>query len=575
MKVNLDNPYDSCDNNHMDLVLFMKELDRLHSRVDEFCNLAGERIATQPDELLEQALENLQTSIVELLTAEEELKNQNETLLETRQALDEERQRYQDLFDFAPGGYLETDLDGKILEANQSAALMFNQPQKQLQGKVLPILIVKEDRQLFRDRLTRVRRYLEVEGHPRNETADLKITFMPEWEIRFNPRNKNPFQAAISMGILQRGPKKYLRWLIRDVSEQKKAREALQESESRFRTLAETAPLFIVVVQAGVIRYANPAACQLTGYTVGELVGSDPFHIIHPDRRDSLEYQELSNPETPEPAGPGSKRWELRINTRSGQECWIDASTTSLLYNGRPAWVLTGFDITQRLLAERDRRNLLQRLVTAQEEEQRRISLELHDQMGQDMIALILGLKSLETTLPVEAGEHVERLQKIAESLRGKIHRMALDLHPSVIDDLGLAEALATYVEEWSDRNRIRVDIQSNLKKRNEIPAKISIAIYRIVQEALTNVLKHSGAKSVSLILEKRPDHLLTIIEDDGGGFEIDENGQGYQKDKKLGLIGMRERAELVGGSLVMESSPNQGTSLFLRIPFDEKKGGA
>jgi PAS domain S-box-containing protein len=556
----------------MDGEIYHDELNKLRLRIEKLNTLVSSRLASQTDDLLALTFENLNNSLEELATVEEQLKSQNEALLEARQEIEDERQRYQDLFDFAPGSYLETDLNGTILEANKPAAFLLNLPQEMLPGRILTNFVDVEERRSFRDILSQARKKISAERKSDSQNSDLNITPLPEMEIRLHPEKKNTFLAAVNTSIVQKGQKKVIRWLIRDVTEQKKTEEALQENEYRFRMLAEKTPLFILVIQNGEIVYANPAACQITGYSPQELIGSDPVDIFDNTHRKKLEF--LLIPETKLVENKPSKthRSDLRVNTRDNQECWIDASAASVVLGGVLSWVLTGYDITKRLKAERDRKNLLQRLVTAQEEERQRISLELHDQLGQDIIALILGLKSVEAGVPEEVNEKVKRLQIIVENLGSELQRLAHDLHPSIIENLGLAEALTTYAEEWSERNQINVDIQTNLKE-TYIPKNITIAIYRIIQEALTNVLKHSGAKNVSLILDQQAGRLITIVEDDGCGFEIDKVTDKPHKEKKLGLVGMRERAELVGGSLVIESELSQGTSLFLRIPYDHQQG--
>jgi PAS domain S-box-containing protein len=556
----------------MDGEIYHDELNKLRLRIEKLNTLVSSRLASQTDDLLALTFENLNNSLEELATVEEQLKSQNEALLEARQEIEDERQRYQDLFDFAPGSYLETDLNGTILEANKPAAFLLNLPQEMLPGRILTNFVDVEERRSFRDILSQARKKISAERKSDSQNSDLNITPLPEMEIRLHPEKKNTFLAAVNTSIVQKGQKKVIRWLIRDVTEQKKTEEALQENEYRFRMLAEKTPLFILVIQNGEIVYANPAACQITGYSPQELIGSDPVDIFDNTHRKKLEFLRIPETKLVENKPSKTHRSDLRVNTRDNQECWIDASAASVVLGGVLSWVLTGYDITKRLKAERDRKNLLQRLVTAQEEERQRISLELHDQLGQDIIALILGLKSVEAGVPEEVNEKVKRLQIIVENLGSELQRLAHDLHPSIIENLGLAEALTTYAEEWSERNQINVDIQTNLKE-TYIPKNITIAIYRIIQEALTNVLKHSGAKNVSLILDQQAGRLITIVEDDGCGFEIDKVTDKPHKEKKLGLVGMRERAELVGGSLVIESELSQGTSLFLRIPYDHQQG--
>ncbi len=220
-------------------------------------------------------------------------------------------------------------------------------------------------------------------------------------------------------------------------------------------------------------------------------------------------------------------------------------------------------EIIKHKESETARLQLLRRLVTAQEEERRRISRELHDQTGQQLTALLLGLKTLNNSSgngSASLHKGLLQLQKLTERLVDEAHHLAWELRPAALDDLGLETALSNYVEKWSDRNSISLDFHSGLDKLR-LPAPVETAVFRIVQEALTNVLKHAQANRVSVMLEYRNDELLVIVEDNGRGFQPGKEREG------LGLLGIQERVALVGGKLNIESEPGSGTTLVVRIP--------
>jgi signal transduction histidine kinase len=249
-------------------------------------------------------------------------------------------------------------------------------------------------------------------------------------------------------------------------------------------------------------------------------------------------------------------------------ECSVDLTLGEMSYERQSAWLITAYDITQRNQSERERKELLRRLVRVQEEERKRISMELHDQMGQSLTALILGLKSLQDFLPEEpySGEMLNHLHSIADGLGQEVHRLAVELRPASLDDLGLNTTLQNYAEEWSSRSQIEVDYQPTGVQDERLPSQIETAIYRIVQEALTNVARHSGATQASIHLDCRESQVFVIVEDNGCGFDpervISLNGA-----YRLGLLGMKERAELAGGTCHIESSPGNGTTIYVRIP--------
>lgn len=216
-----------------------------------------------------------------------------------------------------------------------------------------------------------------------------------------------------------------------------------------------------------------------------------------------------------------------------------------------------------KIEAEEERLRLLQRIIAAQEQERLRITRDLHDQTGQDLTGLSLGLKSLESAIADERGHVTLRwLQTLTAQIGESLHRTAWELRPTALNDLGLLRALETYTADWSERFGIRVDYHvGNLSRR--FPDDVETTIYRVVQESLTNVLRHAAASTVSLVLELHDGILQVIIEDDGRGFDVEAvAGQG-----RLGLPGIAERLAVVGGTLSIDSSPGAGTTLYVRIP--------
>ncbi|HMG73594.1 MAG TPA: ATP-binding protein [Pyrinomonadaceae bacterium] len=227
-------------------------------------------------------------------------------------------------------------------------------------------------------------------------------------------------------------------------------------------------------------------------------------------------------------------------------------------------------EVIEHKKSETARGQLLRQLVTAQEEERRRISRELHDQMGQHLNALMLGLKNLSASCGNGGSPHknsFHRLQELTEQLMEKTHNLAWELRPAALDDLGLQTALSNYVEKWSARSGITTDFHTHGLDKQRLPPPIETAVYRIVQEALNNVLKHAGANRVSVILELRQNQLRAIVEDDGQGFDVDALRFASGGGRGLGLLGIQERVASIDGNLKIESYPSRGTTLVTRIP--------
>jgi signal transduction histidine kinase len=222
---------------------------------------------------------------------------------------------------------------------------------------------------------------------------------------------------------------------------------------------------------------------------------------------------------------------------------------------------------TEELRREREalRRQLMEKVIATQEDERRRIARELHDSTSQNLTSLIVGLRMMEAQCahcasPTKAAD----LRDVASKTLDEVHDLSMRLRPRVLDDLGLAAALERLAHEWQARYKIPVDVAIQWSER--LPGEIETALYRIVQEALTNIARHAQAKSVSILIEKRGNSIRAIVEDDGIGFDPSVQ----RGERHLGLLGMRERAELLGGALTIESAPGHGTSIFIEIPLPD-----
>lgn len=210
------------------------------------------------------------------------------------------------------------------------------------------------------------------------------------------------------------------------------------------------------------------------------------------------------------------------------------------------------------------RRQLFERVIIAQEEERRRIARELHDSTSQSLTSLMVGLRTLEGACDApQVHQHTQELRQVVGQVLDDVHTLAVQLRPSVLDDLGLSAALDRLVKEWSRRHNVPVDMVVHLGGER-LPDAIETALYRILQEALTNVARHAQAGSVSILVERRQHDVVAVIEDDGIGFAAGR----IHSDGHLGLAGIRERAELLGGSITIESSPGSGASLYIQLPL-------
>jgi signal transduction histidine kinase len=246
---------------------------------------------------------------------------------------------------------------------------------------------------------------------------------------------------------------------------------------------------------------------------------------------------------------------EERVSTRTAQLAEINDALQ--------------IEVQERRAAEDRAKALLKRIVSVQEDERRRISRDLHDHLGQQTTALRLTLDLIKARggHDAELREDVERAEMTAARLDADLDFLARELRPAALDDIGVKATLANYLQEWSRQYGIRAAFHTTGLDRRRLPPDVETNIYRVAQEALNNVYKHTKATCVDLILELRDGEVVLIVEDDGQGFDPAHVEAEHGEYKGLGLVGMRERAALIGGALQVESSRGHGTAVFMRVP--------
>lgn len=221
---------------------------------------------------------------------------------------------------------------------------------------------------------------------------------------------------------------------------------------------------------------------------------------------------------------------------------------------------------------EEIRLKLLEKVIGAQEEERKRIARELHDETSQSLTSLLLGLSILaDKKTDAERNEQMGQLRSLVQETLEAVHGLAWQLRPSVLDKYGLSKALERYLDEYKTKSSIDVDLciigLDGLRLRSEI----EISVYRMIQEALTNVARYAKARNVSVIVNKKTDMLSVIIEDDGVGFDVERVLARDPSRNNLGLRGMQERALLLNGMLMIESAEGAGTTVFVNLPLQEE----
>lgn len=285
---------------------------------------------------------------------------------------------------------------------------------------------------------------------------------------------------------------------------------------------------------------------------------------VHPDDRSAIDRAMQTCRRTGDPAevdfravlADDTVRW-LHLSGRSPER-----GDLSGLYG-----VLIAVDRQKK--AEADHRDLLSRLHSAQEDERRRIARDLHDRVGQTVTGLSLRLKRLELQSGSErTKEACAELKRMIADISRDLHRAAVDLRPTSLDDIGLKPTLINLLDDWRGQTGLDVDVLIEGLDGFRLPPFVETTLYRILVELLTNIVKHADAHSVSITLRRRPGQVALIVEDDGRGFPPSAGPPARQRH--LGLLGIRERLELVGGTLDIESGTGSGSVIFVRIPLSD-----
>lgn len=485
-----------------------------------------------------------------------ELRKQAEGCLEANARLEKSLHLYRSLYEDTPTGYLTLTESGIVIDVNKQAASMLGREPRAVRGRPLSVFV---DRSATDALLRHLRRCRSGEA-----------TVATDVVLRTRDDEQIPVELVSRRTCLARGRIVY-QTVANDLSERRAADRLIAASVKRYREIVETANEGICKVDTSdLITFVNPAFMRLTGFREDELLDR-PFELLLPAEDVGAERAAFDRRDT----GRLGLR-ELRLRRSDGSIVWTSVST-NLLHgeDGEFAGMLRMYtDITDRKQLEVARDNLVRDLVAAQEAERHRVARELHDQMGQHLVGLSLGLNRLAQLNgnSSEAALVTQRLQAVAETMARDIQHLAFELRPASLDDLGLADAVRNYADGQARRFGIEVDVQC--ERLTRLDATVETAIYRIVQEALTNVAKHARAERVSVILEPRGDQLQVIVEDDGVGFTPEVLGHASDGGR-LGLRGMAERAALVGGQFQIESRPGRGTTMFLRVPLrhGEKSG--
>ena len=342
---------------------------------------------------------------------------------------------------------------------------------------------------------------------------------------------------------------------------------SLKGGEPAYRMLVEAMSEGAATLSRdGTVLYSNRGFAEMLGRSPGKIPGIAVQSLVAETERDRLEILLAG-------ARKAAVRGEFNLRRTDGTLIQVYLSLNRLRgFKGQAlGMVITDLSEPKRKQtedikqAETMHRLLLERTISAQEEERRRIARELHDEAGQLLTALLVGLRTLEDARKLEdVKEQGNRLREITAQAIDEVGRLSRGLHPTVLDDHGLGVALSRYAAEYTKTHKIAVDLAPNELDFSNLPSTIQIALYRILQEALTNVARHSGAKSVNIRFTLSATAVKVEVIDDGCGFDAEAVAV---SSHRLGIQSMRERAAMLGGT-VSFTSQRKGTKILVQIPL-------
>jgi len=346
----------------------------------------------------------------------------------------------------------------------------------------------------------------------------------------------------------------------------------LQGGDSAYRMLVEAMSEGAATVSSdGAVLYCNRRFGELIGRPPTKLIGTDVESLVHEAERQKVTEFLRS-------ARRGASKGEFTLQSGNGALVPVQLSLSQLRgYRGN-AYGMVVTDLTEQRRKQREEmkrseamhRLLLERELAAQEAERRRIARELHDEAGQLLTSLLVGLRSLEDSNKLSACKVLgKRMREITAQAIDEVGRLARGLHPTALDDHGLGAAISRYAAEYSKTHSIPVELSMHGLNPAKLPSAVQIALYRIVQETLTNIARHSNAKTARVVFKHSPRALEMSVSDDGRGFDTSALGNG--SSDHLGIQSIRERSAMLGGTATVRSSRG-GTEVRVHIPLSSWK---
>ncbi len=480
-----------------------------------------------------------------------ELEMQNESLRQLLVALEDSRDRYVDLYDFSPIGYLTLDGDAVIREINLTGASLLGQPRGEILNRPFSLLVAPED-------LTRWRTlFTQATQHGDRSSGELMLR---------GPDGAHFVAQLECLRAADADNRPAVRMALTDISERKQADAVRQDTEARYRAIFNHALDGIVLAEVETRKLCSPneTFLRMTGYTEEE-VERLRVDDIHP----TADLPWIMERFTQQARGEIAIAENMPVLCRDGSIFYADVNTEKLVLNGK-RYLLGEFrDVTERRLAESRVRHLSIQLAKTEERERREITQNLHDDLGQLLAIAKLRLSSIDCMEHCRGHEDLMRQVRTVEEMVDRANRsirsLGMQLSPPALSREGLLPALAWLAEEMRRDHGVHVTVHAE----GHVPLlndTLGSLLFRAVRELLLNAAKHAQvvAADVSLVMEGET--LVISVADEGCGFAPGQS-QPFSTESGFGLFSVSERIELIGGSMQIDSRPGDGTLVVLTLP--------
>jgi len=469
-------------------------------------------------------------------------------LTESRRAEEELKLRAR-LLDNAFDSINLTDFDGNFLYVNETFCKSHGYSREELIGTNIRQLDIPEYAKLIKPRYQEIRE----KGQATFESAHFR-------------KDGSIMHVEVHGRVIESGNRKLALSVDRDITERKRMEEALKHSESRYRDLFESASdaIFIRDLKGNIIE-ANQAASVLSGYTAGELARMNISELL---TLESLET--VMESQQRQLAGQTiSQRYEVELTRKDGTRATMEAMERLITRNQQPVAIHSvARDITEQKRVREYMRTYAERVTKTQEDERKRVARELHDDTAQALVSLGMDIGSLTVAtgqLPREVRKRLKELRSRTSDILQGVRSLSQALRPPMLEELGLLAALQELTNDLVDQYGIDAQFQLQGTIRR-FPPDAELALFRIAQEALNNVVKHTRATKAAVRVNFSPTKVKLTITDNGQGFEFHEVMNNLAYSGKLGLMGMQERARLLGSTLDVQSQLGKGTTVALEV---------